>query len=196
MPFRPVAQSSSAPVRADAPGVPTRAPAQPPEPAPTKRTSNAPANKRAHHKVDRTGANWDDDGGYIVGKGRPPRSTRWKKGQSGNPQGPIKRETLSAQAQFERTFLAPFNATVNGETVPLTMDVFAVQSLKNSAVKGSVKAAQILLDVYASLIRKVAEQEPGPEVDTWEQEVIDRLLAEFNLPERPVIRQTNRKDPT
>jgi Family of unknown function (DUF5681) len=28
-----------------------------------------------------------DSENYRVGKGRPPRRTRWKKGQSGNPKG-------------------------------------------------------------------------------------------------------------
>lgn len=92
--------------------------------------------------------------------------------------------------------LAPFTATVNGEAVPLTMDVFAVQMLKSSAAKGSVKAAQLLLDFYVKLVRQVADREPGPEVENWEREAIDSLLAELNLPERPVVRQTNRKGTT
>jgi hypothetical protein len=29
----------------------------------------------------------DEEGEYEVGKGRPPKETRWKKGQSGNPRG-------------------------------------------------------------------------------------------------------------
>lgn len=154
-----------------------------------------PATKRPHHKVDRTGPNWISDGDYVVGKRRPPKATQWKKGQSGNPRGPIKRQELSAEQQFERTFLAPFNATVNGETVPLTMDMFAVQSLKNSAAKGSVRAAQILLDLYVMLSRKVAEQEPADQMESWEQETIDRLLEELGLPKRPVVRQTDRSVP-
>ncbi|QQV77596.1 hypothetical protein H5J25_01970 [Sphingomonas aliaeris] len=92
--------------------------------------------------------------------------------------------------------LAPFTATVNGEAVPLTMDKFAVQMLKSSAAKGSVKAAQLLLDFYVKLVRQVADREPGPEVEVWEREAIDSLLAELNLPERPVVRQTNRTGTT
>lgn len=72
------------------------------------------------------------------------------------------------------------------------MDVFAVQSLKNSAAKGSVRAAQILLDLYVMLSRKVAEQEPADQMESWEQETIDRLLEELGLPKRPVVRQTDR----
>lgn len=150
MPFRPVTQPGSTPARPYSPRARTRAPApaQAPEPAPApapvpapaqapergpaKRDSSTPANKRAHHKVDRTGANWDENGDYIVGKNRPPIATRWQKDQSGNPRGPAKRETLTAQAQFEQTFLAPFNATVNGETVPLT--VLSEQRGSSSAV--------------------------------------------------------------
>jgi hypothetical protein len=193
MPFRPINPPSSPAAGFDSPRARTRTP-RATDPAPPKRNGGTSDNKRLHHKVDRTGPNWNEDGDYLVGKFRPPQATQWKKGQSGNPQGPVKRETLSAQAQFEQTFLAPFTATVNGEAVPLTMDVFAVQTLKSAAAKGSVKAAQILLDFYVTLIRKAADREPGPEIERWEQEAIDRVLAELDLPARPVVRQTNRKD--
>lgn len=186
-PPRPVGLPTDPPLRTR-PLLPVQEPA-----APTPAT-NTPHDKRAHHQVGRTGENWDADGNYVVGKGRPPKATQWKKGQSGNPRGPVKHLPLSAQEQFEKAFLAPFNATVNGKTVPLTMDVFAVQSLKSASAKGSVTAARILLDVYMSLIRQAAEQEPGPQVDAWEQEAIDRLLAELGLPQRPVVRQTDRSN--
>jgi len=197
MPFRPV-QPVTANIVYASPRARTRPMATPSPSARTSTTSAAerahekPVKKRAHHKVDRTGPNWDADGDYTVGKNRPPKVTQWKKGQSGNPQGPVKREKLSAEQQFERSFLAPFNATVNGETVLLTMDMFAVQSLKNSAAKGSVKAAQILLDLFVTLCRKVAGQEPGEQMESWELDTIDRLLEDFGLPKRPVVRQTDR----
>jgi len=186
MPIRPVQStppSSRAETRVDRPALPARTR------TPPATAGSAPApGKRAHHKVNRTGSNWDANGDYIVGKGRPPRTTQWKKGQSGNPRGPKKREKLTAQAQFERTILAPFKGIVNGEEIEVTLDQFAIRALKNAAVKGSVKAAHILLDFYVTLARKVAEQEPGPEIETWEQQVIDQLLAELGLPDKPVIR--------
>jgi hypothetical protein len=35
-----------------------------------------------------------DDKPYEVGKGKPPKKTRWKAGQSGNPKGPRRRARL------------------------------------------------------------------------------------------------------
>jgi hypothetical protein len=186
-------------IRPSSPSAPVSPPArkrivQVADPGSSPSFDSTPSKNRPHHKVDSSSSNLDENGDYIIGKYRPPKATQWTKGQSGNPRGPIKQESLSAQAKLEQTFLAPFTATVNGETVSLTMGTFAVQTLKNAAAKGSVKAAQILLDSYVTVIRRVADQEPGPEVETWEQEAIDQLLAELDLPKRPVIRQTNRKD--
>lgn len=195
MPFRPIAPPRPAPQLPEMQRRSSNAPAAVPPSPPVQKsqTNRTSATKRPHHKVDRSGQNWDEDGDFIVGKGRPPKASRWQKGQSGNPRGPVKRENLTAQQQLEQTLLAPFTATVNGEPIVLTMDVFAVQSLKNAAAKGSVRAAQILYETYAALVRKVAEQQSGPEIDAWEQEAIDRLLAELDLPERPVIRVTSRR---
>ena len=194
MPFRPIALPRPAPPLTETQRGPSNAPeAVPPIPPVQKsQTNRTSSTKRPHHKVDRSGPNWDEDGDYIVGKGRPPKASRWQKGQSGNPRGPVSRENLTAQQQLEQAMLAPFTATVNGEPIVLTMDVFAVQSLKNAAAKGSVRAAQILFEAYAALVRKVADEPSGPEVTAWEQEAIDRLLAELDLPERPVVRVTDR----
>ena len=195
MPFRPIAPPSTAPTPRQIQREPSHEPAAvPPSPPVQKSQSNRTSStERPHHKVDRSGPNWDEDGDYIVGKGRPPKASRWQKGQSGNPRGPVKRENLTAQQQLEQAMLAPFTATVNGEPIVLTMDVFAVQSLKNAAAKGSVRAAQILLETYTALVRKLAAEQSGPEVAAWEQEAIDRLLAELDLPDRPVVRVTDRR---
>ncbi|WP_260596652.1 DUF5681 domain-containing protein [Sphingomonas endolithica] len=187
------------PIRPASPSAPVSPPArkrivQVADPGSSPSIDSTSGKKRPHHKVDPASSNLDENGDYIIGKNRPPKATQWTKGQSGNPRGPVKRETLSAQARLEQTVLAPFTATVNGEAVSLTLDMFAVQSLKSAAAKGSVRAAQILLDFYVTIIRKVADHEPGPEIESWEREAIDQLLAELDLPKRPVIRQTNRTD--
>jgi hypothetical protein len=56
-----------------------------------------------------------DDRPYEVGKGKPPKNTRWKKGQSGNPKGPRRR------APLPDLNLRQILAEIVNETVPVTM---------------------------------------------------------------------------
>jgi hypothetical protein len=160
--------------------------ARPAEPAPAPKPA-----KRAHHVVDRTGPNWQD-GDYIVGKGRPPRATQWQKGQSGNPRGPKPQEKLDPEAAFEREVLAEFTAKVNGEEVRLNMGTFAVQLLKAGAAKGMVKSQQMLLELFMATVRKSVARDDTPAMEDWEQQVIDQMLKEYGLPEKPVFRNTDR----
>lgn len=148
--------------------------------------------KRAQHKVDRTGPNWDENGDYIVGKGRPPKAPQWKTGQSGNPDGPKKRERLDPQAAFDKEILADFTAKVNGADVTLNMGTFAIQLLKANAAKGTVKAQQMLLELFMATVRKMGANDDTPEIEEWEQAIFDEIIANSNLPAKPVIRRTDR----
>ena len=55
------------------------------------------------------------DDAYEVGYGRPPKETRWKKGQSGNP-GPKKRRPAAVATVeiIDRLFVKPVEIVENG----------------------------------------------------------------------------------
>lgn len=160
----------------------TSQPPSPPSPPPV----------RAHHKVDRTTANWTEDGDYLVGKGRPPKEHRWQKGQSGNPRGPKPAEKLDPQAQFERTVLAMFPAKVNGADVSLSLGEFGLNVLKGAAAKGSRHAASYLIELYLQTLRKTADIPVGAELLADEQAAVDALLDQLGLDAAPVRRKTDR----
>lgn len=153
---------------------------------------NDSPDKRRHHKVDRTTSNWDENGDFIVGKGRPPRDKQWQKGQSGNPRGPKPREKVDPLAAFENELLSDFTAKVNGNEVTLNLGTFALQLLKTGAAKGTVKSQQLLLDLFLGAVRRRVEREDSPEMRDWEQDVIDQMLEEYGLPPEPVKRATDR----
>jgi hypothetical protein len=151
--------------------------------------STAIEQKRAHHIVDRTGPNWDEQGDYIVGKGRPPKHSQWGKGQSGNPAGPKPKEKLDPLTAFERELTADFTTRVNGEEVRLNIGSFALQLLKAGAAKGGVKSQQLLLDLFLAAVRKNVEQDATPDALDWEQQIIEQMLEDYGLPARPVVRR-------
>jgi len=52
---------------------------------------------------------------YRVGFGRPPKETRWRKGQSGNPKRRCPARTYSTVELIDRLFASLVEVTVNGE---------------------------------------------------------------------------------
>ena len=82
--------------------------------------------------------------GDRVGYKRPPRRTRWKKGQSGNPRKrkPVRRE--GASVTIERLLLSPVALKIDKEPrrVP-TLEAVVLQLLQKT-MKGNMQAARIL----------------------------------------------------
>lgn len=87
---------------------------------------------------------------YAVGYGRPPASTRFKAGRSGNPAGRPKSSSPTAKdARFLKTLQEVFNAeakrvvtvTEGGRRVKLTAEQAVIRSLVNRAINGDGRAA-------------------------------------------------------
>jgi uncharacterized protein DUF5681 len=77
------------------------------------------------------------DGEYEIGRGRPPKAFRWKKGQSGNPQRKLRRPPKDAEL-IERLFRRTFAVIEGGEKVRKTgfAIIFAQLMAKESAGDG------------------------------------------------------------
>jgi hypothetical protein len=81
---------------------------------------------------------------YAVGYGKPPRDTRFKAGQSGNPKGRQK-----GTKSFKATVGAILNETIKVQTPQGTRRITKLEALVhtslNSALKGDAKAADQVL---------------------------------------------------
>jgi len=90
------------------------------------------------------------DDGYPVGYGRPPRHSRFQKGQSGNPRGRPKR-TVTLKTSLEK--LLNRKLTVReGERIRRISCWEATQlSLINRAVRGDLVATRLLLQLIERL---------------------------------------------
>jgi hypothetical protein len=111
----------------------------------------------------------DDDVGY----GRPPKKTRWKKGQSGNLRRQSPARSKSTVELIDKFFLRPVEITLGGETqnVP-TLEAIVIQ-LWLKGVSGDQRALKVLLK-YQEFARQ--NSEPSREV-TFVDNDYTRALA-------------------
>jgi hypothetical protein len=79
-----------------------------------------------------------------VGYGRPPRATRWKKGQSGGKPNKLKRME-SAVDLVDRLLLKEVTLTINGEARTITVLEAIISQLQLKEMAGSARASKILL---------------------------------------------------
>ena len=82
----------------------------------------------------------DDEAGY----GKPPKSGRFKKGQSGNPKGRPK-GVKNFQTELCSVLRSKVTVTVAGKSKPVGTVEAALMRLREKALKGDQRALEILL---------------------------------------------------
>jgi hypothetical protein len=119
-----------------------------------------------------------------IGFANPPKSTRWQKGQSGNPKGrpKTKSEFMMDAAQI---LIQPVDArAADGKTVRLDGIEAAYLALCRKGLKGHkpslLEAIRIMLDVGPAVQAKEEEQKNERQEIV---EMLERLGAKF--PEEP-----------
>lgn len=155
----------------------------PKEPASTASASlhekdeKTPGKAKSKKKIDPS--NLDENGDYIIGRGRTPRHTRFPPGQSGNPAGK-KAKTLNADTEV-LGFLEG-DITVRTSKGPETMSKMRslLHKLFEQAIKGDRNAAVALLNMYrAASDRRAGHDDHSPdELTPEEQALLDILLNE------------------
>jgi predicted transcriptional regulator len=82
-----------------------------------------------------------------VGYKRPPRGTRWQKGQSGNPRKRKPADTIreSTVATVDRLLLASVGITLNGKATRVTTLEAIMYQLLHKVMLGNASAHRVLL---------------------------------------------------
>ena len=122
----------------------------------------------------------DKDGDYEVGYGKPPRETRFVKGQSGNPRGrpPGAKnfKTLLSEALNE-----PVIVTENGGHRKISKRQAIITQLVNRSATADFRAIKILLDIMREI---EGQNEPAstatPAFSEADEKVIEHLRARFS----------------
>jgi hypothetical protein len=80
-----------------------------------------------------------EDRGYEVGYGKPPKHSRFKPGQSGNPKG-RKPGSRNVMTLLEETLFDPVKVRVNGKVRRVPAIQACLLNLRNQAIKGDPRA--------------------------------------------------------
>jgi hypothetical protein len=90
---------------------------------------------------------------YEVGYGRPPKSTRFKAGISGNPKGRPKRRSADLAEIIRQILEAPVRYRERGRNRTASREEVALRLLIERAVSGDLASADLLMKVRADALR-------------------------------------------
>lgn len=92
---------------------------------------------------------------YEVGYGRPPKSTQFQKGISGNPKGRPKK-VRDFDHELLRESRTPITLNENGSRRRISKHEAAIKQLINKAISGNIPALRTYLDRHQMAFEKVA----------------------------------------
>jgi hypothetical protein len=121
----------------------------------------------------------DNEGDYEVGYGKPPRDTRFKRGQSGNPRGrPPGAKNLATLLNEALNELVV--VTENGGRKRISKRRAAFKQLVNDAAKGEWRALKLLVDILQDIERRSEPQTEESSFSLVDEKVIAQLKARLH----------------
>jgi hypothetical protein len=120
-----------------------------------------------------------DDRKYEVGYRKPPESSRFKAGRSGNPKG-RPRGALNFATILERTLRETVVINENGRRLTITKLEAALKQLVNRAAGGDLGAVKQLCGLVRSAEERLPES-PDTPIDMCEadQKLMQRLVSKL-----------------
>jgi hypothetical protein len=95
--------------------------------------------------------------GYEIGRGRPPKATQWKKGQSPNPGGRSSPRSISLLEMIDKLLLTSVKITRDGESKRVAVLKVILEQLWNKGVAGDRRAMAVFLR-WLELAPQVADR--------------------------------------
>jgi hypothetical protein len=119
-------------------------------------------------------------GDYEVGYGKPPRHTRFAKGQSGNPRGrPCGAKNFTTL--LEEALNEPVTVTENGGRRSVSKRQAIVTQLVNRSATADFRAIKLLLDIVRDIERQTEPASPETaEFGEADEKVLEQLRSRFS----------------
>jgi hypothetical protein len=120
---------------------------------------------------------------YEVGYGKPPKQSRFKKGQSGNPKGRPK-GALNVETVLSRVLRERVVINQNGRRKVVTKLEAALMQLVNKSASGDPRALRLLLDLTSSYEERSHKDEAAPFVfGEADLKLLNSLASRYQIPE-------------
>jgi hypothetical protein len=118
---------------------------------------------------------------YRVGKGRPPKDTQYKKGQSGNPSGRRKLPDVAEAAA--RILEQKISVTQDGVMKKMPgLDALLGKAFAK-ALTGDMRAAEFLIKIVANdNARRPDDGQEEAEHDAADDDIIERYYERYRRP--------------
>ena len=119
----------------------------------------------------------DSDDDERVGYRRPPKHSRFKPGQSGNPRGRAK-GTRGLKTDLEAELKSKHTIHINKQPVTDTKQRLTIKTLATRAASGDVKAAQLLLPLIVQILGIEDRGSEKRSLSPLDQAILDAALGE------------------
>jgi hypothetical protein len=119
-------------------------------------------------------------GDYEVGYGKPPRHTRFAKGQSGNPRGrPCGAKNFTTL--LEEALNESVTVTENGGRRSVSKRQAIITQLVNRSATADFRAIKLLFDIVRDIERQTEPASPETaEFSEADEKVIEQLRSRFS----------------
>jgi hypothetical protein len=119
-------------------------------------------------------------GDYEVGYGKPPRHTRFAKGQSGNPRGrPCGAKNFTTL--LEEALNEPVTVTENGGRRKVSKRQAIITQLVNRSATADFRALKLLFDIVRDIERQTEPASPETaEFSEADEKVLGQLRSRFS----------------
>ena len=121
-------------------------------------------------------------GDYEIGYGKPPKTTQFKPGKSGNSQG-RPRGTRNLRSDLQEELNAKVTVIEAGNQIQVSRQKALIKSMMAKAIKGDTAAARVLISLIVGIEQAEAERSVVVTTTAEDLEVLqaykDRLLEEI-----------------
>ena len=107
---------------------------------------------------------------YGVGYRKPPKASRLRKGQSGNPRG---RRARNLKTELTEELSEVISVKEQGLARTITKQRALIKAMTAKAVQGDTRAANLLINIIFRLLRPELIEDMPPELTKEDQAILD-----------------------